>query len=163
MVLAYIGLGSNLNAPARQIEQALAALATLPQSRLLRHSALYASPPLGPPDQPDYLNAVAELETTLSPLNVLDALQAIEQAQGRVRGRHWGERVIDLDLLLYGDVQMQSERLTLPHAGMTERAFVLRPLAELVPNMRLPGGAVLSDLLHARAADVCYPSATPSL
>jgi 2-amino-4-hydroxy-6-hydroxymethyldihydropteridine diphosphokinase len=155
MILAYVGLGSNLNAPARQIEQALAALATLPQSRLLRHSALYASPPLGPPDQPDYLNAVAELETTLPPLDVLDALQAIEQAQGRVRGRHWGERVIDLDLLLYGDVQMQSERLTLPHAGMTERAFVLRPLAELVPDAVIPGRGVLRELSAVRAADVC--------
>lgn len=157
MARAYIGLGSNLNAPALQIEQALEALAALPQSRVLRHSALYASPPLGPIDQPDYLNAVAELETTLPPLELLDALQAIEQAQGRVRERHWGERVIDLDLLLYGDVRMQSERLTLPHVGMTERAFVLRPLAELMPDMRLPGGEHLRDLVLACAADVCYP------
>ena len=156
-VLAYIGLGSNLNQPSVQVECAIAALAAMPGSRLLRQSRLYASPPLGPADQPDYVNAVVEIETTLEPLGLLHALHAIEQAQGRVRTRHWGERIIDLDLLLYADWQLASHDLTLPHPGIATRAFVLRPLAELVPELDIPGQGVLGDLLAARAADVCFP------
>ncbi len=153
----YIGLGSNLAEPAVQVERAIAALAALPQSRLLRQSRLYASPPLGPVDQPDYVNAVVEIDTTLEPAALLNALQGIEQQQGRVRTRHWGERVIDLDLLLYAEVQLASEGLTLPHPGIAARAFVLRPLAELAPELMIPGQGVLLDLLAARAADVCVP------
>lgn len=156
-VRAYIGLGSNLDDPVAQVKQAIAALAGLPQSRLLRQSRLYASPPLGPPDQPDYVNAVVELETVLMPMQLLAALQGIEQAQGRVRTRHWGERVIDLDLLLYADVRMESAALQLPHPGIAARAFVLRPLAELVPDMTIPGQGALLDLLAARVDDVCVP------
>jgi len=153
----FIGLGSNLAEPAAQVERAIAALAALPQSRLLRQSRLYASPPLGPVDQPDYVNAVVEMDTTLEPVALLNALQGIEQKQGRVRTRHWGERVIDLDLLLYADMQMESRGLTLPHPGIAARAFVLRPLAELEPELMIPGQGILRDLLAARAADVCVP------
>jgi len=154
---AYIGLGSNLDDPVAQVKHAIAALAELPQSQLLRQSRLYASPPLGPLDQPDYVNAVVELDTALEPEVLLNALHDIEQKQGRVRTRHWGERVIDLDLLLYADMQMESRGLTLPHPGIAARAFVLRPLAELEPELMIPGQGVLRDLLAARAADVCVP------
>ncbi|MDD2893692.1 MAG: 2-amino-4-hydroxy-6-hydroxymethyldihydropteridine diphosphokinase [Halothiobacillaceae bacterium] len=154
---AYIGLGSNLDDPIAQVKHAIAALAGLPQSQLLRQSRLYASPPLGPLDQPDYVNAVVELETLLSPLQLLAALQDIERAQGRVRTRHWGERIIDLDLLLYADLQIDSATLQLPHPGMAARAFVLRPLAELAPGLTIPGQGDLAALLAARAADVCDP------
>ncbi|OYY74557.1 MAG: 2-amino-4-hydroxy-6-hydroxymethyldihydropteridine diphosphokinase [Gammaproteobacteria bacterium 28-57-27] len=154
---AYIGLGSNLDDPIAQVKHAIEALAGLPQSQLLRQSRLYASPPLGPLDQPDYVNAVVELETLLSPLQLLAALQDIERAQGRVRTRHWGERIIDLDLLLYADWQVDSETLKLPHPGIATRAFVLRPLAELAPMLDIPGQGALNDLLAARAADVCFP------
>ena len=160
MQRAYIGLGSNLAEPRAQVERAIAALACLPQSRLLRQSRMYASPPLGPVDQPDYVNAVVELDTDLDPLALLSALQAIEQAQGRVRTRHWGERIIDLDVLLYADWQITSAALTLPHPGMSTRAFVLRPLAELVPELDIPGQGALADLLAARALDVCVPLST---
>ena len=154
-VRAYIGLGSNLDDPIAQVKHAIAALAGLPQSKLLRQSRLYASPPLGPLDQPDFVNAVVELETSLSPLQLLAALQDIEQAQGRVRTRHWGERIIDLDLLLYADLQIDSPTLQLPHPGIAARAFVLRPLAELVPGLTIPGQGDFAALLAARAADVC--------
>jgi 2-amino-4-hydroxy-6-hydroxymethyldihydropteridine diphosphokinase len=153
----FIGLGSNLAEPAAQVERAIAALAALPQSRLLRQSRLYASPPLGPVDQPDYVNAVVELDTTLAPRTLLSALHDIEQKQGRIRTRHWGERVIDLDLLLYADLQINNATLQLPHPGIAARAFVLRPLAELVPSLMIPGQGALRDLLAARAADVCEP------
>ncbi len=120
----YIGLGANLDDPAAQIRTALQALARLPHCRLLRVSSLYGSKPLGPQDQPDYLNAVAELDTQLEPLALLDALQAQEQQQGRIKRRHWGERCIDLDLLLYGNTTMRSERLNIPHHELHNRSFV---------------------------------------
>ena len=156
-ICAYIGLGSNLDDPIAQVERAIAALETLPQSRLSARSCLYRSPPMGPADQPDYVNAVVELETTLAPLALLEALHGIEQAQGRVRTRHWGERVIDLDLLLYADLHLDSDALQLPHPGLATRAFVLRPLAELVPGAQIPGQGSLTDLLALCVADVCEP------
>lgn len=157
MALAYIGLGSNLDDPARQLRRALEALGALPDTRLIRASRLYRSPPMGPTDQPDYINAVAQLETALEPLGLLHALQGIEQDFGRVRLRHWGERVIDLDLLLHGEARTQGDELTLPHPGIAERAFVLRPLAELNPDMIIPGLPPLAELLAARADDPCAP------
>lgn len=152
---AYVGLGSNLDDPIAQVERAMAALDGLPHSRVRARSRLYLSPPMGPSDQPDYVNAVAELETRLAPLALLEALHEIEQAQGRVRTRHWGERVIDLDLLLYAELRLDSAALQLPHPGIAARAFVLRPLAELAPEVQIPGQGALADLLAARAADVC--------
>ncbi len=142
----YIGLGANLDDPAAQIRTALQALARLPHCRLLRVSSLYGSKPLGPQDQPDYLNAVAELDTQLKPLALLDALQAQEQQQGRIKRRHWGERCIDLDLLLYGNTTMRSERLNIPHHELHNRSFVVEPLRELCPDLQLPDGTALASL-----------------
>lgn len=147
-VIAYIGLGSNLSDPGRQVRSALGTLSEHHAIQLLRHSALYLSPPMGPADQPDYVNAVAALETRLAPHRLLDLLQAIEQQQGRVRGERWGPRTLDLDILLYGDRLISDARLTLPHPGIAERAFVLYPLQEIAPDLEIPGLGTLSGLLQ---------------
>ncbi len=143
----YIGLGSNLDAPQQQVVRALEELATVPETRLLAHSSLYRSAPMGPADQPDYINAVALLETTLEAHSLLDKLQALEQLHQRVRLERWGPRTLDLDLLLYGDEQIQSPRLSVPHPGMAERNFVLWPLNEISPELHLPDGRSLAALL----------------
>lgn len=135
--LAYIGLGSNLASPVEQVRQALNGLSGLPLSRLMIASSLYASRPVGPQDQPDFINAVAALETSLSPLALLDQLQALEQQHRRRRQRHWGPRTLDLDLLVYGDQHIETPRLCVPHLQMTQRAFVLAPLAEIAPALLL--------------------------
>lgn len=148
MERAYIALGSNLATPVEQLHAALRALAALPDSQLAAVSSFYASDPLGPPEQPRFVNAVAALDTELAPLALLDALQAIERAQGRVRkAERWGPRTLDLDILLFGDLQLASERLTLPHYHMHARAFVLYPLAEIAPDLSLPDGRPLRALL----------------
>lgn len=147
--LCYVGLGSNLEDPRSQVSSALEELAALPNCRAHASSHLYRSDPVGPPGQPDYINAVACFETTLEPLALLDALQAIEQAHQRVRIQHWGPRTLDLDLLLYGEQTIQNERLTVPHAFMTERSFVLYPLAELAPHIALPDGTRVAELLKS--------------
>ncbi|HFD81104.1 MAG TPA: 2-amino-4-hydroxy-6-hydroxymethyldihydropteridine diphosphokinase [Gammaproteobacteria bacterium] len=151
-VTAYIGLGSNLQEPRAQLRSALEALAELPQGRLAAVSSLYRSAPMGPQDQPDYLNAVARIETALEPEPLLDTLQAIERAQGRVRTRRWGPRTLDLDLLLYGERIIDSERLSVPHPGLAERDFVLCPLAELDAGLEIPGQGPVQQLL------ACCPS-----
>ena len=138
-MLAYIGRGSNLEAPAEQINTALIDLQSLPATQLLKTSSLYASPPMGPQDQPDYINAVALLDTSLAAHELLDALQAIEQKHGRQRKRHWGERTLDLDILLYGQQMIEDERLSVPHPGLTQRAFVVYPLLEIAGDMPIPG------------------------
>ncbi|WP_370292349.1 2-amino-4-hydroxy-6-hydroxymethyldihydropteridine diphosphokinase [Thalassolituus sp.] len=145
MSRAYIALGANLNGPEDQIITALRALRALPDTQLICWSSLYGSKPLGPQDQPDYLNAVAEVTTTLAPLDLLDALQQQERDQGREKLRHWGERCIDLDILLYGDLTYADERLTIPHKEMTRRSFVVRPLLEIAPDLQLPDGQKLAD------------------
>ncbi|MBV2134959.1 2-amino-4-hydroxy-6-hydroxymethyldihydropteridine diphosphokinase [Pseudomonas sp. MAP12] len=150
MPRVYIGLGSNLAEPAQQLEAALAALGRLPRCRLVAQSSLYASDPLGPPDQPRYVNAVAALDCELAPLELLDALQAIELEQGRVRkAERWGPRTLDLDILLFGNLQLDEERLRVPHYHMHARAFVLYPLAEIAPQLVLPDGRALQALLAA--------------
>ena len=137
---AYIGIGSNLDDPLAQVRAALQALAALPASQLSTCSPLYRSVPVGgPPGQPDYLNAVAALDTRLSADQLLRALQAIEAAQGRVRELRWGPRTLDLDILLYGDLVLDTPALTLPHPRMHLRAFVLAPLLEIVPASIIPG------------------------
>lgn len=138
-VPAYVGLGSNLDDPAQQVRAGLTALAELPATTLQAVSSLYLNPPMGPQDQPDFVNAVARLRTRLQPLTLLDALLGIEQRRGRRRGRRWGERRLDLDLLLWGETRMVHPRLTLPHPGLHERAFVLYPLAELDSALVVPG------------------------
>lgn len=147
-VRAYIGLGSNLAEPIRQIQHAIDALAVLPLSKLAARSSLYRSPALTLPDaapQPDYINAVAALDTTLDPQALFASLLKIEQDQGRQRHERWGARTLDLDLLLYGDLHWQNPTLTLPHYALTERAFVVIPLLEIAPALRLPDGRLLSE------------------
>ncbi len=151
MERVYIGLGSNLAEPREQLRSALMALDALPDSQLAAVSSLYASDPLGPADQPRYNNAVAALDTGLSPLQLLDALQAIELAQGRERkADRWGPRTLDLDILLFGERMLDEPRLTVPHYHLHARAFVLYPLAEIAPqNLQLPDGRRLAELLSA--------------
>ena len=144
-VTAYIALGSNLDDPESHVRQAMAQLHRLPASRCSAHSSLYRSPPMGPQDQPEYIKAVVRLDTDLSALELLDAMQSIEWAHGRRRQseRHWGARTLDLDLLLYGEQSIQSNRLQVPHPGLAERDFVLTPLYEIAPQLQVPGlGAV---------------------
>ena len=151
MERVYIGLGSNLAEPRQQLRGALDALASIVDSQLSAVSSLYLSDPLGPPDQPRYNNAVAALDTSLSPLDLLDALQAIERAHGRKRkAERWGPRTLDLDILLFGDRLIDEPRLTVPHYHLHARAFVLYPLAEIAPqDLRLADGRALPELLAA--------------
>lgn len=144
--IAFIGLGSNLNDPRCQLDQAVAHLSRLPLSSLKAVSPYYQSKPVGPQDQPDFINACAMIETRLSPLALLDQLQAIEQRQHRHRLRHWGPRTLDLDLLLYDDQAWQHPRLTLPHPELLNRAFVMVPLADIAANACLPDGRTLVSL-----------------
>lgn len=149
MVVATLGLGANLNDPATQIEYALAELDRLPDSRLIARSALYASAPVGYVDQPDFINAVAQIETRLAPRALLNALLDIEHRHGRERSFRNAPRTLDLDLLLYGNAHFHEEGLTLPHPRMTQRAFVLRPLLEIAPDMVIPGfGSAVEGLAH---------------
>lgn len=143
---AFIGLGSNMADPSEQLAGAVARLAALPDTELVAQSAFYSSRPVGPQDQPDFVNGAAWLRTELTPLELLDQLQAIERAHGRKRIRHWGPRTLDLDLLLYGNEAINSKRLTVPHAELANRDFVLQPLLDLDPGRVLPDGRSLADL-----------------
>lgn len=148
MIRAYIAIGSNLGNPVEQARQAMAALKDVPGVEVVAESSLYSSTPMGPQDQPDYINAVVAVDTTLAPLALLDQTQAIEQAHGRVRkAERWGPRTLDLDIILYGDLVHQCERLTVPHYGMKVREFVLYPLAEIAPDLILPDQMALQTLL----------------
>ena len=139
-VTAYVGLGANLDDPVRQVQRACDALAAIPDSWVLARSPLYKSAPLGPQDQPDYINAVASLQTTLTAAELLAVLRAIELQHGRRRdGTRWGPRTLDLDILLYGDLVQATAELTLPHPGLHERAFVLYPLYDVAPELEIPG------------------------
>ena len=152
----YIGLGSNLADPRAQIEGGLRALATLPESRLLRHSRLYRSAPWGRLDQPEFVNAVAAIETALRPRALLDALLAIERAAGRERdATRWGPRVLDLDILTYADLALDEPGLHLPHPHLHQRAFVLVPLAEIAPTLSVPGRGRVDTLLTHIDASAC--------
>lgn len=143
---AYVGVGSNLHGPARQVEIAAALLADIPDTRLIATSSLYRSGAFGGIEQPDFVNAVAAVITTLSPADLLGELQAIENRQGRERGEtRWGPRVIDLDLLVYSREKIEDPELTVPHPGIRERNFVLLPLGEIAPDLVVPGlGGVAS-------------------
>jgi len=146
---AYIGMGSNLEGPVAQVRRAADALANLPGSQRIALSPLYRNPAVGPGEQPDYVNAVAVVETTLEPHALLDALQSIENAQGRARGpTRWQPRTIDLDLLLYGDRVIEDGRLTVPHPRIGERAFVLRPLYDVDQTLEVPGLGPVGLLLE---------------
>jgi 2-amino-4-hydroxy-6-hydroxymethyldihydropteridine diphosphokinase len=144
---AFVALGSNLDDPRRQVLQAMDELKALPGTRVERCSSLYRTAPLGEPDQPDFINAVAQVETALGPLELLDGLLAIERRQGRVRSRRNAPRTLDLDLLLYDDRTIDTPGLQLPHPRMHERAFVLLPLAEIAPGASIPGRGPVAALL----------------
>jgi len=148
VIQAYIGLGSNLENPVAQIHQAIETLQSHDSVHAFRVSPIYSSKPVGPQDQPDYINAVATFSTELSPIALLDLLQSIEQAQRRVRERHWGPRTLDLDLLLYGAEEIQNPRLTVPHPHMLDRGFVIKPLNDLAPKMGLANGNTVTEQLQ---------------
>ena len=148
MSICYIALGSNLNDPLAQANQAIAALKQLPYTVVTDISPFYRSKPLGPQDQNDYLNAVIKLTTSLKPIALLDELQAIEKSQGRVRkDNRWGARTLDLDILLYDDLIIDNDRLTIPHYHMKNREFVLYPLFDISPELILPDKDKLFDLI----------------
>lgn len=161
-VVAYVGLGSNLENPQMQVQSAIDDLAGLPQTTLRSHSSCYRSAPMGPQDQPDFVNAVACLETTLLPEALLQGLQAIEQRHGRVRSQHWGPRTLDLDILLYGQDVIDTEQLKIPHPGIAQRNFVLYPLSEIDSRLDIPGVGKVQELLaQCSAAGLTRLAETP--
>lgn len=139
MAVAYVGIGANLDDPAARVRGAFAALAAMPRTRLLKRSSLYRSEPQGYRQQPDFVNAVAELQTALAPENLLAELQALETRAGRTRSFRNAPRTLDLDLLLYGEERIEQPGLVVPHPRMHERAFVLVPLLEIAPQADIPG------------------------
>lgn len=147
MARVYLGLGSNLFDPKQQIISVIETLSSHKLMSLIQCSSLYFSRPMGPQDQPDYMNAVVEIDTQLSPIKLLDALQKIENDAGRVRqGERWGSRVLDIDILLFDNITLNSQRLTIPHYGLKQREFVLLPLAEIAPQLNLPNGESIIQL-----------------
>jgi len=153
---AYVALGSNLGDSRRYLSEAIEAMAQLPSTRVAARSRLYRTPPWGMLEQPPFLNAAVQLDTGLSADELLDALLAIERAAGRVReGERWGPRTLDLDLLHMDGVRRDGERLTLPHPRIAERAFVLLPLADLAPELELPGQGKVGALLAALDRSGC--------
>jgi 2-amino-4-hydroxy-6-hydroxymethyldihydropteridine diphosphokinase len=148
---AFIGIGSNLDDPAFHVRRTLEELAHLPSTRLQSHSSLYRSAPLGRMDQPDFINAVAQLRTALPPHDLLKALLEIERNHGRVREYLNAPRTLDLDILLYDDLQLNDVSLILPHPRMHQRAFVLQPLLEIAPERDIPGHGPIAELLAACA------------
>ncbi|WP_296809853.1 2-amino-4-hydroxy-6-hydroxymethyldihydropteridine diphosphokinase [Thiocapsa sp.] len=158
-VAVWIGLGSNLQEPERQVRAAIGELAALPESHLQAASRLYRTAPVGPPGQPDYINAVACLETRLAPRALLAELHRIELAHGRRRdGTRWGPRILDLDILVYGDARFDEPGLTIPHPEMARRAFVLVPLADVAPpDLAVPGVGILAELLERCERDGVEP------
>ncbi|MEI6068430.1 MAG: 2-amino-4-hydroxy-6-hydroxymethyldihydropteridine diphosphokinase [Methylococcaceae bacterium] len=146
--IAYIGLGSNLEQPVAQITLARIAIASITGVQELAFSSLYHSLPMGPQDQPDYVNAVMGVKTDLLPMALLRSLQAIENDQGRQRiGERWGARTLDLDVLIYGEQEIDVPDLTVPHKGLEERSFVLYPLFEIAPQIIVPGKGSITDLI----------------
>ena len=152
MPTAYLGLGSNLGDREENIRQALR-LVEAGGVRVARVSSLYETRPVGPVDQPDFINAAAEVETTLSPEDLLSAARAVEQAMGRERTIRWGPRVIDIDILLYDEMSVNEPGLTIPHPEMTRRWFVLAPLAEIAPDLILPGGKTAREAADELAGE----------
>ena len=150
----FIGLGSNLNDPLSQLKRSVESLKNINGLTFIGISFFYRSAPMGPQDQPDYINAVVKIKTQLSAEKLLDELQRIENEQGRVRKQHWGARTLDLDILLYGRDEINTERLTIPHSGMSQRNFVLYPLNDLVDEkFEIPNMGKLDKLLASCAMD----------
>jgi len=152
-VIAYIGLGSNLSNPIAQINSARNVIKTSEKISEIAFSSLYSSLPMGPSDQPNYVNAVMAISTVLSPLDLLHHLQTIENNHGRVRAERWGARTLDLDLLLYGQQQISLPDLVVPHVGISQRAFVLYPLQEIASDLEIPFFGFVKDLVALCPAD----------
>jgi 2-amino-4-hydroxy-6-hydroxymethyldihydropteridine diphosphokinase len=149
MTDAYIGLGSNLDDPEKQLRKAVSSLQQLPDTTIVRVSSFYQTKPVGPEDQPDYINAVALLKTGLTARQLLEHMQAIENSHGRIRDLRWGSRTLDLDLLLYGSDIINDDDLTVPHPEMHKRGFVLFPLYEIAPDISIPGHGSATELLQS--------------
>lgn len=148
MTVVYIAIGSNLASPLEQVNAAVQAIGEIPDSRIVAVSSFYRTPPLGPQDQPDYLNAAVALDTALAPEELLNHTQRIELQQGRVRkAERWGPRTLDLDIMLFGDEIINTERLTVPHYDMKNRGFMLWPLIEIAPELLFPGNTPLRTYL----------------
>ena len=147
MTTVYIGLGSNMGSPKEHITTAIKELSNIQSTHTKKVSSLYKSKPVGPSGQDDYINAVAELETELTPLELLSGLQSIENEHGRVRKERWGARTLDLDILMFGDEIIQNDQLTVPHIELPNRSFVLVPLAEINSDCHIPGKGPISHLL----------------
>ena len=145
----YLGLGSNIEDPALQIQNAITALNETSGIKVLMDSGYFKSKPMGPKDQPDYLNAVVEIETDLDAEALLESCQKIEELQGRVKKRHWGERTIDLDILLYADQIITRKDLTIPHPGICSRDFVYMPLLKINPELQVPGKGMLKNIVES--------------
>jgi 2-amino-4-hydroxy-6-hydroxymethyldihydropteridine diphosphokinase len=162
MTRVYIAIGSNLEDPIRQAKNAIKALQALPKTNWVCASSLYASKPMGPSEQPDYINAVVAIDTDLSPLDLLEKTQQIELQHGRVRKEvRWGPRTLDLDILLYGDLELKTDKLTLPHHGINVREFVLYPLAEIAADLTFPDGTTLSYWLSRVEKNGLTPVLSP--
>ena len=154
MTLAYIALGSNLASPLEQVNAAVQAIGEIPDSHVVAVSSFYRTPPLGPQDQPDYLNAAVALETTLAPEVLLSHTQRIELQQGRVRkAERWGPRTLDLDIMLFGQAIIHTDNLTVPHYDMYNRGFMLWPLYEIAPSLTFPDGISLQQRLDTLGAE----------
>lgn len=154
----YLALGSNLADPLHQVQAALDALATLPQTARVITSSFYRTPPYGPPNQPDYLNAAVALDTELTPEDLLDQTQRIEREQGRVRkGQRWGPRTLDLDIMLFGNLTLNTPRLIVPHYDIRNRAFMLVPLLEIAPDITFPDGCRAAEILATLDASTIRP------
>jgi 2-amino-4-hydroxy-6-hydroxymethyldihydropteridine diphosphokinase len=147
--IAYLGLGSNLDDPHGQLERAVAAISRLPRTELLRRSPMYVSKPWGKIDQPDFLNIVVEIRTALAPLTLLRHCKHIETEQGRTESERWGPRQLDIDILIFNERVVRTASLVLPHPRMWQRAFVLRPLADLRPDLKSPQGVSILDVLRS--------------
>lgn len=161
-VIAYVALGSNLADPQGQVRRALAELDEMPRTRCVARSGLYRSSPMGPSEQPDFVNAVAALRTSLTALALLDELQRLERRHGRVRGPvRWGPRTLDLDLLWYADRIIDHPRLQVPHPGIAARRFVLQPLAEIAPDLHVPGQGPIVVLLARCPGDALVKIPAP--
>ncbi|MBB3046609.1 2-amino-4-hydroxy-6-hydroxymethyldihydropteridine diphosphokinase [Litorivivens lipolytica] len=155
MHTCHIGLGSNLDEPLHQLKRALAALGDHPSIEVRKVSSFYGSKAVGPGEQPDFVNAVVELATSLEPIPLLHTLQSIEQQHGRVRTIRWGARTLDLDILLYDQLELDSAELTIPHPRLQDRPFVVVPLEEIAPDLALPDGTCVASLLdYASRNDV---------
>lgn len=151
--IAYIGLGSNLEQPYQQIKNAISALNNLAGTNVKSDSGYFKSKPMGPEDQPDYVNAVVELETEIGVKKLLEYCQLIEKQQNRIKTRFWGERTIDLDILLYADQQIETEDLIIPHPGICQRDFVYLPLLKISPDINVPGTGLLNDIVKLAGAE----------